>query len=225
MVLDAPPEHGPHIAHAPHPCYHLLSACLRIMIPHVPTSAGRALYQQEDHVIEQTIAAPASPPSVEAAIEELYLRHGKALLNYMYRMLSGRQDAEEAVQDTFAKAYRAYDRLPDDANVRAWLYRIATNTAYDKLRRRKLIQWLPLQDNDRGKTALDRPEEVAVTRRDVRAALDALPPTHRAPLVLYTIEGYTTEQIAQMLGISQSAVKKRLVRARVRFREVYGDDG
>jgi len=154
-----------------------------------------------------------SNADLDATFEALYQAYGEPLLNYLYRLLGGRDEAEEAMQDTFIKAYRALGRLPQDANVRAWLYRIATNTARDRLRRRRLIQWLPLQDTDRGDTPLDRPAALASDQVDVGRALALLAPGYREPLILYTVQGYDTAEIAEMLGISRSAVKKRLVRA------------
>lgn len=162
---------------------------------------------------------------LDATFEALYQTYGAPLLNYLHRLLGGRDEAEEAMQDAFVKAYRALPRLSQDANVRAWLYRIATNTARDRLRRRRLIQWLPLQDADRDDTALDHPAALAVDQADVGRALAQLAPVYREPLLLYTVQGYDTAEIALMLGISRSAVKKRLVRAREQLAQAYGGDG
>lgn len=166
-----------------------------------------------------------SSADLDATFEALYQTYGEPLLNYLHRLLGGRDEAEEAMQDTFVKAYRAFARLPLDANVRAWLYRIATNTAHDRLRRRRLIQWLPLLDTDRGDAALDHPAALATDQTDMGRALAQLAPSYREPLILYTVEGYDTEEIATMLGISRSAVKKRLVRAREQLAQAYGGDG
>lgn len=168
---------------------------------------------------------PGHSDDLDATFEALYRTYGRPLLNYLYRLLGGRDEAEEAMQDTFIKAYGALPRLPQDVNARAWLYRIATNTARDRLRRRRLIRWLPLQDSDHGETTLDHPAEVATDRADVSQALARLTPRYRQPLILYTVQGYTTAEIAEMLGISRSAVKKRLVRAREQFDRAYREGG
>lgn len=155
------------------------------------------------------------------ALEALYRDHAEPLLNYLYRLLGSRSEAEEALQDTFVKAHGALGRLPADANHRAWLYRIATNTATDRLRRRRLIRWLPLLETDGADSALDRPEAAALERADVGRALRRLSPRDRQVLWLYSVAGYATAEIANMLGISRAAAKKRVARARERFGRAY----
>jgi RNA polymerase sigma-70 factor (ECF subfamily) len=167
---------------------------------------------------------PVNSDERDAFFEQLFAQYQEPILNYLYRMVGNRQRAEELAQDAFVKAYRALDRLPDDANHRAWLYRIATNCAYDYLRRRRLIKWLPLLDNDRPDGAERTPEGLVADRDAVQAALEQLTPEYRVPLILYSVEGYSTEQIATMLDLSRSAVKTRLFRARKRFRDAYGGD-
>lgn len=161
---------------------------------------------------------------IDAAFERLFNGYQRPIFNYVYRLLGDAARAEELTQDVFVKAYRALPRLPADANHRAWLYRIATNAAYDQLRRRRLIQWLPLPERDRSST-LDNDVEGKLGESDaVQSALAKLPPKHRAVLVLFTVQGYSTREIGNMMGISSGAVKTRLYRARERFRQVYGED-
>jgi len=159
-----------------------------------------------------------------ALFETLFETYQKPILNYLYRLLGSVQRAEEVCQDVFLKAYRALDRLPEDANHRAWLYRIATNAAYDQLRRRKLIKWLPLLENDRSESESPGPELSVGTRQVVQQALAKLPAKYRAPLILYSVQGYSTREIGQMLSLSDGAVKTRLYRAREMFRKVMGND-
>src|SRR5690606_11543182 len=106
------------------------------------------------------------------------------------------------------------------ASVAAWLYRIATNTAYDYLRRRRRIRFTGLLDTD-----LHSGAHVVESRLDeqepVHAALEQIPPMYRLPLVLHSCQGRGTQEIADALGCSNSAVKTRLFRARERFRQVY----
>ena len=102
---------------------------------------------------------------------------------------------------------------------RAWLYRVASRLATDDYRRRRLLQWLPLI------SAMPDPAlgvEASVAEREcVRQALEQVSLKYRVPLVLYTSEGYSVNEIAQMLGLSRSAVKMRLCRAREMFRLAY----
>jgi len=162
---------------------------------------------------------------IDKEFEQLFVDHQTAILNYLYRMVGDPSKAEELTQDAFVKAYRAMSRLPADANVRAWLYRIATNTAYDHLRRKRLIRWLPLlEDRAAAVPEHSNPASTMGDREAVQQGLEQLAPDYRAPLLLYSVQGYSVREIADMLGISEGAVKTRLCRARAKFREVFGEN-
>ncbi len=119
----------------------------------------------------------------------------------------------------FTKALRNWHGREAGANVSAWLYRIATNTAYDYLRRKQRISFSSLAD-------FEPPDQSAAEyaiddREPVLQALAELPLSYRLPLILYAYNGHSTNEIAAVLGCSTSAVKTRLFRARERFRQVY----
>jgi len=168
--------------------------------------------------------ARSADSELETRFERLFLAYQQPILNYLYRMVGDLSRAEDLAQETFVKAYRALTRLPHDANERAWVYRIATNTARDWHRRHRLIQWMPLLDNDTD-SKNGNPAGNVVEAQAVEQALSNLPPKYAAPLVLYSVQGFSTAEIAEVMHISQSAVKVRLYRARKLFREVYGRDG
>lgn len=167
------------------------------------------------------------------AFGELFEAYRQPIFAYLYRLLGDLGTAEDVVQDVFLRAYEALPRLAPDANRRAWLYRIATNAARDILRKRKvrrrLLQWLPFSPP--GKPEDGGPDEPvdfvqhdlpADERLAVRQALHALDDTYRVPLILFSVQGLSTQEIAQVLGIGQSAVKMRLSRARAMFQSAYG---
>src|SRR6188768_1235005 len=79
----------------------------------------------------------------QAAFAQLFERYHAPILNYLHRMVGDRALAEDLTQDTFIKAYNALSRTKPDLAFKAWLYRIATNTAISHLRRGKIIKWLP----------------------------------------------------------------------------------
>jgi RNA polymerase sigma-70 factor (ECF subfamily) len=160
----------------------------------------------------------------DAVFEQLFRDYRQPILNYIHRLVGDVARAEELTQQAFVKAYHALPRLPAVANRRAWLYRIATNTCYDHLRRRRLVQWLPLLDRDSRPGSHDGPESPIGERDAVQRTLDQLAPSDRAVLILYSVQEYSTAEISQMLGISQGAVKTRLCRARERFRKAYGEE-
>ncbi len=160
----------------------------------------------------------------DAVFDQLFRDYRQPILNYIYRFIGDGALAEELTQNAFVKAYAALPHLSADANRRAWLYRIATNTCYDHLRRRRLIQWLPLQERDGTSFVETGPEHHTSQEDAVQRGLAKLSPDDRAVLILYGVEGYSTAEISAMLGISPGAVKTRLCRARERFRQVYGEE-
>lgn len=123
-------------------------------------------------------------------------------------------------QETFLRAYRALARGERWDNPRAWLYRVASRLATDDYRRRRLLEWLPLWSTE--PDTASRVEAATAERLAVQGALEALPPRYRVPLVLYVYEERTVAEIAATLGLSASAVKMRLSRARDKFRQAYG---
>ncbi|SRR5258706_8172963 len=153
------------------------------------------------------------------SVERLYQEHRRPILAYLAR-LTDREAAEDLCQETFLKALRGWAQHDQSASPVAWLYRIATNTAYDHLRRRRravftpLIEALALPDAHAPELWLDE-------REPVRNALAQLPARYRVPLLLQVCAGHSLNEIADALGCSSSAVKMRLLRARKRFRQVY----
>ena len=156
-----------------------------------------------------------------ACIEMLYEAYQRPVLAYLTRLVSDREAAEDLCQETFIKAMRGWEGRDQTANVVAWLYRIATNTAYDHLRRRRRIRFTPLLDVDHPPSGAHTMESRVDEEEPVRHALAQLPAMYRLPLVLHSCEGHSTQEIADALGCSNSAIKTRLFRARERFREVY----
>ncbi len=159
------------------------------------------------------------PQSQTAGIERLYQEYQRPLIAHLTRLVEDRATAEDLLQDTFVKALRSWDGREAQGSVSAWLYRIATNTAYDHLRRRRRIRFSSLGDSEQyAPLAADH----AIDEREpVHQALAKIPPAYRLPLVMHSYEGRSTHEIAEALGCSTSAVKTRLFRARERFRRAY----
>jgi RNA polymerase sigma-70 factor, ECF subfamily len=152
-------------------------------------------------------------------VEQLYRQHRRPILAYLAR-LTDRESAEDLCQETFLKALRGWAQHDPSGSAVAWLYRIATNTAYDHLRRHRraaltpLVEALALPSANAPELRLDESEPV-------RSALAQLPARYRVPLLLQVCAGHSLSEIAAILGCSSSAVKMRLLRARERFRQVY----
>jgi RNA polymerase sigma-70 factor, ECF subfamily len=178
---------------------------------------------------------------VDVGFEEQLERHRSELTGYCYRMLGSAADAEDAVQDTITRAWRAVDRFEGRSTVRTWLYRIATNVCMDVLRGRQrrarpmdlgpastvetaeLValpdgRWLEPVPDGRVVPADADPAEQAVARETLRlafvAALQHLPPRQRAVLVLFEVLRWSAAEIADLLGTSVPAVNSALQRAR-----------
>jgi RNA polymerase sigma-70 factor (ECF subfamily) len=155
-----------------------------------------------------------------AAFERLFERYQAPILNYLHRMVGDRAVAEDLTQDTFIKAYRALPATSPDLAFKAWLYRIATNTAISHLRRNKIVRWIPfLAGTDH---ASDESIERSVGRRyDVEQALKRLPQHYAMILLLRHYQGLSLAETASALDITENAAKLRLFRARKAFAEVY----
>jgi RNA polymerase sigma-70 factor, ECF subfamily len=153
------------------------------------------------------------------ALEQLYHGHQPQVYALCYRLLGRADDAEDAVQATFVRAFRALPRFRGESSTRTWLYRIATNEALSMLRRRRESP-APLDETP------GAPDGAAAVleRLTVRAAMARLTPGHRAILVLRLWEELSYAEIATVLGISLPAVKMRLSRAREQFRKFYEEE-
>jgi RNA polymerase sigma-70 factor (ECF subfamily) len=175
-------------------------------------------------VVEQTAAAPP--------LEQQLEQYRSELTGYCYRMLASPFEAEDAVQETFLRAWRGYDRFEGRAALRSWLYRIATNVCLDligarerrarpmdlgpagepiaeNLRTRPEVTWIePMPD----------PAEEIVSRESIRlafvAALQHLPPRQRAALILCEVFRWQASEAAELLETSVASVNSALQRAR-----------
>lgn len=158
----------------------------------------------------------------QAAFAQLFEQFHAPILNYLHRMVNDRALAEDLTQDTFIKAYKALPKTRDDLAFKAWLYRIATNTAISHMRRGRIVKWLPiLGDRETGDEAIDR----SVTRQtDISRALEELPRHYAAALLLRHYQGLSLAETAQALDITENAAKLRLFRARKAFARVYDID-
>lgn len=147
------------------------------------------------------------------------------------RMLNNPQDAEDILQETFIKAYRHIDGFDGRAKVSTWLYRIATNEALMFLRRRQphLVSIDDPFENEEGDGEplhiVDWcciPEDELMSseaRARLDEAVDKLPYSLRVVFLLREIEGLSTKETGEVLDLSETAVKTRLSRARLRLRE------
>lgn len=160
--------------------------------------------------------------SLEAEFEALFRIYQQPITAYLINLLGDAERGEELAQETFLRAYRALASGTRVEYTRAWLYRIATNAANDHFRRARLVKWLPLhRAENHAALRIPDPAECIAEQLVVRAALAQLRPHDRILLMLHLCEGLSTAEMAEVLGISRSAVKMRLMRTREQFRHAF----
>jgi len=165
-----------------------------------------------------------------AAFEELVNRYEGKILRLTRNITGNREDAEDAMQDAFLKAYAHLDGFQQDSRFYTWLVRIAANEALMRLRKRRPGQLSldePIEeDNDLMPRELEdwRPNpEREYAKAELQTLLaeviEKLEPEYRIALVLRDIEELSTQETADALGLSVANVKSRLLRARLKLRE------
>ncbi len=192
--------------------------------------------------VDRTILAAVTAQAIEDEFLSHTEQYRREILAHCYRMTGSIHDAEDLVQETYLRGWKAYDRFEGKSSVRTWLYRIATNTCLtalegkqrrplptglgapsadplDELDERTEIPWLePLPDD-----ATD-PAAIVGSRESVRlafvAALQHLPAKQRAVLVLREVLQWKAQEVADAIGSSTAAVNSLLQRARAQLQEV-----
>jgi RNA polymerase sigma-70 factor (ECF subfamily) len=177
---------------------------------------------------EELIARAASGDG--AAFSDLMAMHESRMFAVALRMCANREDAQDCLQDAMIRIYRSIAGFKAQSSFSTWVYRITMNTCLDELRRRKvrgaasldgLLEsgWSPSDEDD-------VPEKHAVAseqRRTLDKAIADLPEDMRAAVVLRDIQGFSYDEIADMLAANIGTVKSRISRGRERLRQVLKD--
>ena len=158
-----------------------------------------------------------------AAFEEIVRANEAAVYHLALRRLGSREDAEDAAQEVFLKAYTALQSFRGDSKLSVWLYRITGNVCTDLLRRRRDTVSLSGENEEGEATELEIPDErfdpaALAERKDLREqvgkALQCLPPDAREILLLRELSGLSYDEIAAALQLDLGTVKSRIFRAR-----------
>ena len=155
------------------------------------------------------------------AWEDVVLEYQAPLSRYLYNIVRDKELARDLTQDTFVEAYRGITKTRGELRFKSWLYRIATNNAIQVLRRRKIISWTTLTEEEHGCKDTGNIENGLAQRELVRDTLDRLPEKYRTILLLHDYQGFKCPEISGILDISPDAAKKRLARGRIMFRDIY----
>jgi RNA polymerase sigma-70 factor, ECF subfamily len=168
----------------------------------------------------------------EAAFEELVRRHQNRVFGLVNSILRRREDVEDVAQQVFLKAFVSIRRFDLRAAFSTWLYKITVNECWDYLRKKKVRPLTYESDMSEeqvsrldGIVSADRPPERADQRAEVKETLEwmleKLPEHDRELLVLKEIEGFSVQELSEILDLNVNTVKVRLFRARARMIDVY----
>jgi RNA polymerase sigma-70 factor (ECF subfamily) len=176
----------------------------------------------------QLVAAAKSGDA--AAFEELVNRYERKIFRLTMNITRNHEDAEDAMQDAFMKAYAHLGKFKEDSRFYTWLVRIAANEALMRLRKRRPNQFsldepiegdddiMPRDLEDWGPSPEQRYAQ-AEMHDILNQVIDQLEPEYRVAFVLRDMEELSTEETAAAMGISVAAVKSRLLRARLKLRQ------
>ncbi len=178
---------------------------------------------------EAGLVARARAGDVDA-FEQLAGAHADRLFAVLLRLLGDRSEAEDVAQEVMLRAWQGIARFQGRSSFFTWLYRIAVNEAsrsLEKRSRRPASVSIDTQALQLPASPRDEPSWQA-QNRELRTALGkaltGLPPPYRTAIVLRDVEGLSTQEAAQIVGVSQAAFKSRLHQARLRVRAAIGDE-
>ncbi|MBQ3182456.1 MAG: RNA polymerase sigma factor [Clostridia bacterium] len=158
---------------------------------------------------------------IQMSLTEAFERYSDMLYRLALTHTANREDAEDACQDVFIRYSQAKQHFKDDEHIKAWLIRVCINRCHDISRHRKIRMHLDI-DEIRDVIADDTKAEEYVQLTEILADL---PAKYKDVIILHYYEGYSIEECTRLLGISLSAVKMRLMRARDMMKEKLTEEG
>lgn len=165
----------------------------------------------------------------QADFERDAMQYARQLYSAAMRMTRNPADAEDLVQETFLKAFRAYDSFEEGTNLKAWLYRILTNTYINKYRKESrrpsevdlgavedLYLYRRIGSEESAEAARTTEDRVldGLVESDIKAAVESIPENFRIPVLLADLEGFSYKEIAEILDVPIGTVMSRLHRGR-----------
>jgi RNA polymerase sigma-70 factor, ECF subfamily len=180
---------------------------------------------------DESVLVDAARKGDIGAFESLVKRYDRNVFRIAQHITQNREDAEDVVQDAFLKAYQNLGQFQGQSKFYTWLVRIAVNEALMRLRKRKTDKTVSMDDEVETEEG-SMPREFADWSPDpeqqfrqselndiLARSIQGLPSSFRTVFALRDVEGLSTEETAEMLGLSVPAVKSRLLRARLQLRE------
>ena len=174
---------------------------------------------------------PAGTTVLESAeqttFDDTLARHGAEIYRFALHLTRNRPDADDLYQETALKAYRAWDRLPCEANHRAWLYKIASNTFLSEKRKSSRLRSLDADEAVETIPAASRDDDERLDAgnllSEVEAFIEGLPPKQRIALVQRKYLDISYPEIAATLGCSEEAARRSVHEALRKLRGQFGD--
>ena len=183
--------------------------------------------RKKDKISDEKLIARFQKGDVQA-YDVLVRRYKDQLLNYVYRFVGNRSDAEDIVQDTFLRVYKNKHYYKEIAKFSTWVYTIAGNLAKTELRRRKRRKIFSISNFVNEERDYDIPDveknpeqEVDGSLKDgiIQKAIEKLPPKFKEVILLRDVQGFSYEEISQILSIPLGTVKSRVNRGRLKLQE------
>ena len=159
----------------------------------------------------------------QLAFEVLYERYNDRICRYMSRMIGNDGIGCELTQEVFLKAWEALLSLRAPSRFASWLYRIATNRAYNYQQHAKLLHMIPWEEYAMKEEtpSIAGPEEQVEEAELLKLALARVSPTYRPCLILYVVEEYSQRQIAELLQMKESSIGRYVSRGKEELRQIY----
>lgn len=187
---------------------------------------------RRDKAEEERELVRQAQKGAEPAFEELVRRHQQRVFGLVNGILRHREDVEDVAQQVFLKAYLSLKKFDQRAAFSTWLYKITVNECWDYLRKKKVRPLTYESDMSEeqvsrldGYISQDRPPQTPSERAEVQEMLewmlDKLPEQDRELLVLKEIEGFSVQELAEILGLNVNTVKVRLFRTRSKLIDIY----
>jgi len=185
----------------------------------------------KDEASDELALVQAAKNGDLSAFEQLVKRYDRNIFRIAQHITQNREDAEDVMQDAFLKAYENLEQFQGNSKFYTWLVRIAVNESLMKLRRRRtdktvsLDQEIETEEDTMPREVADwspNPEQLykqGELKEILTKTINGLPASFRTVFVLRDVEGLSTEETAEALGLSVPAVKSRLLRARLQLRE------
>lgn len=166
--------------------------------------------------------------TVNSSFEEIYEEYGRRILNLAFKMVRNEETARDLTQEIFIKVYLNKDSFKKESHIYTWIYRIALNHIINYLKKSSKRNLMSIEENktlngfDKGKVLLnnnDNPTPIDIINKSEREniiwkAINSLPAKYRVPFILHKYEDKGQKEIAELMGISVSAVETRVHRAK-----------